>query len=174
MKPKKVKNNYSTREEKAKQLGMNFGTANNQLNKNIVFWLVQQTGKDTCYRCGEKITSAIELSKDHINDWLHSDNAKSLFFDLENITFSHVKCNRCRLQRLVTKNKTGYKGVTFDKRRNVWRAKFCINNGGVWFGPFSTAKEAAIAWDKKSVEVYGKDAVTNFPIENYLPESINV
>jgi len=54
--------------------------------------LVQETNKDDCFVCGEKIDSVAELSIEHKKPWLDVD--ADLFWDLENISFSHRKCNR--------------------------------------------------------------------------------
>jgi len=80
---------------KAKYLGMPWGTANGRLRKAILFRLVQQTGQDTCYRCDRKIKLE-ELSIEHKQDWLHVD--ATLFWALDNIAFSHMKCNRAAMK----------------------------------------------------------------------------
>lgn len=77
--------------KKSEQLGMNFSTANNRLKKKILFWLVRKCGLDKCYRCGHLIESEEELSIEHMVDWL--DNNPALFWDMNNIDFSHLKCN---------------------------------------------------------------------------------
>lgn len=73
-------------------LGEPHGTANARLRKMILFMLIQELGKDTCWRCGRKITIDT-LSIEHKIDWQGAENPKECFFDLENITFSHLKCN---------------------------------------------------------------------------------
>lgn len=79
--------------KKAEQLGMPTGTASAILRKKILFSFVQKLGLDTCYRCNKKIEKEEELSIEHIIPWLDSENPKDLFFDLSNISFSHLKCN---------------------------------------------------------------------------------
>jgi hypothetical protein len=76
---------------KSEFLGMSFGTACHRLRKEILFWLVKETGRDRCYRCGKEIESVAELSIEHKESWLGVD--KSLFWDLNNISFSHLNCN---------------------------------------------------------------------------------
>ena len=75
------------------QLGMSHGTANNRLNRMLLFSMVQKLGLDVCFRCGRKIESINELSIEHKVAWLNSNNPKELFFDLDNVTFSHLSCN---------------------------------------------------------------------------------
>ena len=70
---------------------MSYSTAGNRLKKMLFFKLVKETNNDICYRCEEKITHYIELSIDHMESWLDQDN--SLFWDVENIAYSHLTCN---------------------------------------------------------------------------------
>lgn len=73
------------------QLGMNAVTANGRLQRRVLFMLVQKAGMDTCYRCGKKIERLEDLSLDHKEPWFDIDPA--LYWDLDNIAFSHCKCN---------------------------------------------------------------------------------
>jgi len=79
--------------KKSKQLGMNHATAAGRLRKMIMFQMMQELGKDSCHQCGEKIESIKDLSVEHKIPWLDSDDPVRLYFDLDNITFSHLKCN---------------------------------------------------------------------------------
>jgi len=90
---------------KKKQLGIPFGTASHQLRKLIMFDLVKKLGLNFCYRCGVEIETVTEFSLDHKEDWLNSNNPSQKFFDVENIAFSHLKCN-CDASK---KHKTGVK-----------------------------------------------------------------
>ncbi len=79
--------------EKAKLLGMPFGTAAHRLRKAMLFRILQETGKDTCFRCGQVITTVDDLSVEHKQPWQSAPNPKASFFDLDNVAFSHCKCN---------------------------------------------------------------------------------
>ena len=72
---------------------MNYGTARARLTRNILFKLAQETGKDICYRCGEKVTDISEFTIEHKDSWFKSTTPIETFFDLDNIAFSHQKCN---------------------------------------------------------------------------------
>jgi len=78
---------------KSEQLKMSFGKANCRLRKMILFHLVKKCNLDVCYRCNKKIEKIEDLSIEHKQDWLNSKNPVELFFDLQNISFSHLKCN---------------------------------------------------------------------------------
>ena len=75
---------------KSKQLEMSFSTANGRLRKMILFDLVCKLGLNVCHRCGEPMNLKT-LSIDHKEDWLHRE--VELFWDMENIAFSHLSCN---------------------------------------------------------------------------------
>lgn len=71
---------------------MPFGTASNRLKKKILFNLLVKHLENVCYKCGATIETEEELSVEHKNPWLHV--SAELFWDLENIAFSHLICNR--------------------------------------------------------------------------------
>ena len=64
-----------------------------RLRKQIMFRLMQKCGEDICYQCGEKIESIDTLSIEHKIPWLDSEDPAGLFFDLDNLAFSHMSCN---------------------------------------------------------------------------------
>ncbi len=84
--------NLDSNEVKAAQLGMPFGTATQRLRKIIIFSLVQETGKDICFKCSSKIERVEDLSIEHKQPWLYIST--DLFWDISNIAFSHIWCNR--------------------------------------------------------------------------------
>ena len=87
---------------KVRQLGMPWGTASARLKKAVMFELVVRAGLDTCFRCGERIETAADLSIDHKVDWVDVDS--KLFWDLSNVAFSHRACNKNRFQRVDIRN----------------------------------------------------------------------
>ncbi len=76
-----------------KQLGLSHATASNRLKKSLLFNFAQKLDMDTCFQCGEKIENIDEFSIEHKIPWRHSKNSVNLFFNLDNIAFSHLKCN---------------------------------------------------------------------------------
>jgi hypothetical protein len=78
--------------KKKVQLGMNPSTASGRLVKDILFSLVCETGKNICFHCGKEMFRD-SFSIEHKIPWLDSENALELFFDLKNISFSHLSCN---------------------------------------------------------------------------------
>lgn len=84
--------NNSTRKKK-EQLGINPGTASSMLKKSLLFQMAQKLSLDYCYQCKERIVSVDQFSIEHKEPWLDSDDPIKLFFDLDNIAFSHLSCN---------------------------------------------------------------------------------
>lgn len=109
---------------KEKQLGINLSTARNRLLKDILFSLLVETGKDTCYRCKNPLSKE-DFSIEHITPWLHSANPTDLYFDLNNISFSHMHCNTiARRPRQAPNHGTASKyaaGCRCDKCVVGWR-----------------------------------------------------
>jgi|WetSurSiteA1Bulk_404760.scaffolds.fasta_scaffold01794_2 hypothetical protein len=79
--------------KKDELLGEPHGTANAKLRKAILFQLLQETGKDICFQCGKKIEEIESLSIEHKKSWMAAKDPIKSFYDLNNIAFSHLKCN---------------------------------------------------------------------------------
>lgn len=79
-------------DKKKEQLGMNPSTASYKLTKDILWALLVQTNQNLCYKCNLPMTRET-FSIEHIIPWLDSSNPLELYFDLKNISFSHLTCN---------------------------------------------------------------------------------
>ena len=73
------------------QLGMPFGTACHRLRKIVLFKQLEKHGENVCYRCGERINDVNDLSIEHKVSW--ENVSADLFWDFNNIAFSHLTCN---------------------------------------------------------------------------------
>ena len=83
----------SVKDKKTKQLGMNPGTASNRLKKNLLFEFAKRLDMHWCYQCGAEIKDCDDFTIEHKTPWLHSEDPRGLFFDIDNIAFSHKSCN---------------------------------------------------------------------------------
>jgi hypothetical protein len=81
----------SSKQKKTKQLGMDPALASYTLRNDLLFAFVK-ISHPFCFRCGEILTRDT-FSVDHKVHWLDSPDPKGLFFDLENIAYSHLSCN---------------------------------------------------------------------------------
>lgn len=86
--------------KKESQLGMPIGTAASRLRKLVLFEVLKRHAENFCFQCGLEITSATDLSIEHKHPWLDID--VDLFWDMDNIAFSHQWCN-------------------FGAARNIWK-----------------------------------------------------
>jgi hypothetical protein len=68
-------------------------------------------------------------------------------------------------KQIRRRNCTGYKGVAKDS--GAYCVRFCANGTQIYLGRFKDPIEAAKVYDKKAFEVYGKEALLNFP-EDHL------
>lgn len=112
--------------KKSEQLGMNPSTASHRLVKDILWKLIVDTGNDKCFQCGSEMTRE-NFSIEHKTPWLDSEDPLGLFFDLNNISFSHHSCNvgsaRKKKSALTDEeirlrhNECNRKGYTTEKRR---------------------------------------------------------
>jgi hypothetical protein len=75
--------------KKHNQLGMNAGTASHRLVRDLLFDKIKDT---PCYHCGG-VLSRDNFSVEHKKPWLDSEDPLGLFFDISNISYSHLSCN---------------------------------------------------------------------------------
>ena len=59
------------------------------------------------------------------------------------------------------KNKSGYKGVHFNKSTGKWIAQITVNYKCKHLGSFNTAEEATLAYNKAAREFHGEFAFQN-------------
>ena len=75
-------------------------------------------------------------------------------------------CNSSQNQRNARKRKSGtsrFKGVDWHKESKKWRARICVNRKRIHIGRYKSEFEAAQAYDKKAIELFGEFASLNFP-----------
>ena len=58
-------------------------------------------------------------------------------------------------------NKSGYKGVVFDKRRGCWAAFICKNKKRMYLGSYTDKKNAAMAYNEAAAKHHGEFACVN-------------
>lgn len=106
-------------------------------------------------RMHREVLSAPEnMQVDHINR-NRLDNRRS------NLRIA-TKAENLRNKVIYQNNKSGYRGVCWKTRDKKWAAQININQKRKHLGFFSSAEEAARAYDKAAKEFYGEFAALNF------------
>ncbi len=122
-------------DKKTKLLGMPIGTAANRLRKSVMFSLIVRLGENFCYRCGSEILSESDISIEHKDAWMQADNPKTSFFDLDNVSFSHLSCNVAagvrpkkrflsEKERMKAKRKRVRASLTVDEKKKTRRETY--------------------------------------------------
>lgn len=101
MKTKQQISSARSTKKREEKLGMNDTRARKILNKDLLFHFAKQLNRGDCYRCGKEMKRE-DFTVDHIENWLNSDDPISLFFDIDNIAFSHLSCNRSAQRTLIS------------------------------------------------------------------------
>ena len=96
----------------------------------------------------------LEQDKNTIIDHINGNTLDNRKVNLRIATRQQNNANR------IVKNTLGYRGVRINGNRYGAQIKF--NGELIWLGTFDTKEEAAIAYDKKAVELFGEFAVLNF------------
>lgn len=79
-------------------------------------------------------------------------------------TLDNRKCNlrkctvaqNCQNSKRHKDNQTGYKGVTYDKRRACFRSSIHVNKTTIYLGVFPTPEEAHAAYCEASKKYHGE------------------
>ena len=84
---------------------------------------------------------------DHVDNNPSNNNVKNLRW----ATNQDNQCNQCKYKN----NKSGFKGVHFDKRTNKYQSRININGKSNYLGLFETAEEASRCYEAKANEIHG-------------------
>lgn len=69
--------------------------------------------------------------------------------------------------KLQSNNTSGYIGVYWNDKEKRWIARIGHNNKEIGLGQYKNILDAARAYDKKALELYGKHATTNIKLKRY-------
>lgn len=119
----------TSKAEKNRQLGMDAGTAYYRLKQDVIWSLLVRCGLEKCHVCGEDMCRDT-FSIEHIKPWLHSDDPVKLFWDMNNISFSHLACNYGRRRRPQKSEKAKLEDARLHQKRlarEAFRKRFGVN-----------------------------------------------
>lgn len=78
----------------------------------------------------------------------------------ENLRVATLSQNRANIG-LLSRNKSGFKGVSWHKASNRWGVRVKLHGKVRWVGVFKKKEDAAIAYNKKAKELFGEFAYQN-------------
>jgi hypothetical protein len=107
--------------KRSAQLGMLYNTVRHRLYRLLLFDLMRRCGVDLCARCGLPITDVKDFTIEHVKPWLDVDTA--LFWDLDNIGFSHHACNSAAAR--VTE---ASRGIEYKRRVGPEGTAWCTSH----------------------------------------------
>lgn len=107
------------------------------------------------------------LTGELIDHW----NGNGLDNQLGNLRVASSSQNSANKRMLEKGRKSKYKGVSWHKQHGKWYAGICHNYKQIYLGLYDDEVEAAKAYDKKAIELFGVFAQLNFPTETNTEEA---
>lgn len=132
-------------EEYKDLLDGDYAKMNYRLHMRFIFKMIKDLKQNFCFRCKQEIESDDELSLDHKISYINND--PKWYFDINNIYYSHNRCNCGESQK--GSGKLDYFGITRlsldrpDKGYKNYVGKYCNKS----LSCFETQMEAAICRD---------------------------
>lgn len=119
--------------------------------------LVSETRDNGTIRMHREVLGLLRRDKIEVDHRNHNglDNQKQ---NLRICTHAENHHNQIKAK----KGRSIYKGVSVDNRYKTWVSRIRINNTPIYLGSFRSEIEAAKAYDRKAVEIFGKFAYLNF------------
>ncbi len=77
-----------------------------------------------------------------------------------------------RNARVASHNTTGYKGVSYNKRRKKYESRITVDGRQLFLGYFINPIEAALAYDRAALRYLGEYARPNFMKEAFYESEV--
>jgi len=91
-----------------------------------------------------------DIQIDHIDGNKQNNNPSNLRIATNQDNQRNVKIQR--------NNTSGFKGVTYEKNRNKWKASIYDGTRKINLGRFKSPEEAHLAYKNKAIELFGEFA----------------
>ena len=112
-----------------------------------------------------------------INSCTEGRSVHGVFFNKESflngtleIYTTDIRTHVVEVEKTVKKEskKSKYRGVSWDKSLNKWRARIMVNGKRISLGVYDDAKEAAKVYDLAAMRSLGDKAKLNFKLSEHI------
>lgn len=93
--------------------------------------------------------------------WVDHRDGNGLNNHKDNLRFCTNSQNQANRGAIQLNNTSGFNGVTLSKHDKKWRAKIMFHKRRIHLGAYGSAEEAAKAYDKAAIELFGEFARVN-------------
>jgi hypothetical protein len=101
-----------------------------------------------------------------ITGWLYIDHINGDGLDNRRVNLRQATHGQnMGNKRIYSNNTSGYKGVGLHRLSSKWQAMIQRDGKAHYLGRYATPEEAARAYDRAAIEVFGEFARLNFPQE---------
>jgi len=116
-----------------------------------------------------------ELVKE-INKRTEGRNVHSIFYEPTSLVSGVLEIKTTDIQHCIMKvekpvkreaKKSKYRGVSWDKSLNKWRARIMVNGKRISLGVYDDIEEAAEVYDLQALKSLGNKAKTNFKYSTF-------
>jgi hypothetical protein len=109
-----------------------------------------------CYELEEEAALAYNIAAlESFGDYAKINTLPTLC--IENVKTLKIQAAKLRRKKLSSR----YKGVSFQKDINKWTSKIAINKRRIYLGSYNSEEEAALAYNKAALEIFGENAKIN-------------
>ena len=104
----------------------------------------------------------LNASKGQIVDHINGNTLDNRLCNLRLATAAENNRN----SKISKSNKSGYKGIYYNKLFKKYIAQITVNYKGIYLGAFKTKEEAALRYNEAALEYFGEFALLNKVIVN--------
>jgi hypothetical protein len=136
-------------------------------------WTFEGGKKEKCYYAVRNTktetgqTKTIRMHRDIMNApsglLVDHRNRNPLDNRRANLRLATHSQNMQNREKIGKKTTSRFKGVSFDKKKNLWRADICYRGKIIFLGYFENEIDAARAYDAAAKKYHGEFARLNFP-----------
>lgn len=99
-----------------------------------------------------------DIPNGYVVDHISGESNNNRVENLQPIT-NHQNITKKKMSKY---NKSGFRGVSWDSKKNKWRVQIYLNKKRIHVGYFNELEEAALSYDNAAIKYHGEFAQLNF------------